>query len=270
MVIDCGDDRDGPGGRLRAAGVLAVREARGHVLRRRDARQLTSRCATRSSSRSASRCPSRRFTAGWGSGDGRSARGHRTAWSRRLSRAGRPSSRRWGRLRAPILTWAPSCRWVLYDALGPTLGNMAPASIMFGAAMQASMRYPDEVRAAGIEGDGMELASNLFDKLVSSPSGMVYSVSEYAQTWDRIAHPDGKIHLYIEELGRRVPVAGQRGACCRAGTASRFVPVGRRAPFVQRQRRNPRPRVAQEGQGRLAADQPRRRHRPRPWWTATV
>ncbi|WP_423921617.1 molybdopterin-dependent oxidoreductase [Candidatus Poriferisodalis sp.] len=89
---------------------------------------------------------------------------------------------------------------VLYDALGPTLGNMAPAAIMFGAAMQASMRYPDEVRAAGISGDGLELANNLFDKLVNSPSGMIYSVSEYSQTWDRIAHPDGKIHLFIEEL----------------------------------------------------------------------
>ena len=89
---------------------------------------------------------------------------------------------------------------VLYDSLGPTLGNMAPAAIMFGSAMQASMRYPDEVRAAGVEGEGLELASNLFDKLVDSPSGMIYSVSEYSQTWDRIAHPDGKIHLYIEEL----------------------------------------------------------------------
>ena len=89
---------------------------------------------------------------------------------------------------------------VLYESLGSTLGAMAPASIMFGAAMQASMRYPDEVRAAGIEGDGLELAGNLFDKLVSSPSGMIYSVSEYEQTWDRIAHADGKIHLFIEEL----------------------------------------------------------------------
>lgn len=89
---------------------------------------------------------------------------------------------------------------VLYDALGPTLGNMAPAAIMFGSSMQASMRFPDEVRAAGIDGDGLELANNLFDKLVNSPSGMIFSVSEYSQTWDRIAHPDGKIHVYIEEL----------------------------------------------------------------------
>ncbi|WP_419946158.1 molybdopterin-dependent oxidoreductase [Candidatus Poriferisodalis sp.] len=89
---------------------------------------------------------------------------------------------------------------VLYDTLGPTLGDMAPAAVMFGSAMQASIRYPDEVRAAGIEGDGVELASNLFDRLVNSPSGMIYSVSEYEQTWDRIAHPDGKIHLLIEEL----------------------------------------------------------------------
>ncbi len=89
---------------------------------------------------------------------------------------------------------------VLYESLGSTMGDMAPASIMFGAAMQASLRYPDEVRAAGIDGEGMELANNLFNNLMDSPSGMIYSVSEYEQTWDRIAHLDGRVHLFVEEL----------------------------------------------------------------------
>lgn len=89
---------------------------------------------------------------------------------------------------------------VLYDSLGSVLGNMAPASVIFGSAMQASMNFPDAVRATGITGDGLELASNLFDAILDAPSGLPVTVSDYAETWDRIAHPDGKIHLLIDEL----------------------------------------------------------------------
>lgn len=89
---------------------------------------------------------------------------------------------------------------VLYDSLGSTLGHNAHASVLFGAAMQASMRYGDEVRAAGIEGEGPELAANLFDTILNSPSGFTVTVSDYEDTWKRIAHADGKVHLFIEEL----------------------------------------------------------------------
>ena len=89
---------------------------------------------------------------------------------------------------------------VLYDSLKSNMGKMAPAAVMFGAAMNASLRFGDEIRAAGITGDGLELASNLFDALVNSPSGMAITVSEYSDTWDRIAHLDGKVHLMIPEL----------------------------------------------------------------------
>ncbi len=89
---------------------------------------------------------------------------------------------------------------VLYKSLKESLGDMAPAAVVFGAAMNASMRFGDQVRAAGIEGEGLELASNLFDALIEAPSGIAVTVSEYEDTWDRVAHLDGKIHLHIEEL----------------------------------------------------------------------
>ena len=88
----------------------------------------------------------------------------------------------------------------LYRSLGQSLGEMGPAAIMFGSAMQASMRFPDAIRAAGIKGDGLELANNLFDELINAKSGMIFSTSDYSTSFDRIKTPDGKIHIHIEEL----------------------------------------------------------------------
>jgi|TARA_Y100001936_G_scaffold234731_1_gene262163 anaerobic selenocysteine-containing dehydrogenase len=88
----------------------------------------------------------------------------------------------------------------LYRSLGQSLGEMGPAAIMFGSAMQASMRFPDAIREAGIKGDGLELANNLFDALINAKSGMIFSTSDYSTSFDRIKTPDGKIHIHIEEL----------------------------------------------------------------------
>ena len=88
----------------------------------------------------------------------------------------------------------------LYRSLGRSLGEMGPAAVMFGSAMQASMRFPDSIRAAGIKGDGLELANNLFDALLEAKSGIIFSTSDYATSFDRIKTSDGKIHIYIEEL----------------------------------------------------------------------
>ncbi len=88
----------------------------------------------------------------------------------------------------------------LYRSLGQSLGEMGLAAIMFGSAMQASMRFPDAIREAGIKGDGLELANNLFDALINAKSGMIFSTSDYSTSFDRIKTPDGKIHIHIEEL----------------------------------------------------------------------
>jgi anaerobic selenocysteine-containing dehydrogenase len=90
---------------------------------------------------------------------------------------------------------------VLYRTIGASMeGPDASGAVMMGSAIQASMRFPDQLRAAGAEGDGLDLANNVFDRILDSPSGMVITRSEYEDSWDRIQHPDGKIHLYIPEL----------------------------------------------------------------------
>ncbi|AQT78045.1 molybdopterin oxidoreductase [Mycolicibacterium litorale] len=86
--------------------------------------------------------------------------------------------------------------YVLYETLGPTLPEgMAGAAALWGLAQKAVMTYPDAVRRAG-HADG----NALFDAILSSPSGVTFSVHEYADDWMLISHPDHKIALVIPEM----------------------------------------------------------------------
>lgn len=86
--------------------------------------------------------------------------------------------------------------YVLYETLGPTLPDgMAGAAALWGLAQKAALTYPDAVRRAG-HADG----NALFDAVLSSPSGVTFSVHEYADDWTLIAHPDRKIALVIPEM----------------------------------------------------------------------
>jgi anaerobic selenocysteine-containing dehydrogenase len=90
---------------------------------------------------------------------------------------------------------------VLYETLGRTLGEgMAPAALLWGLAHQCAQRYPDSVRRAGITGEGLELGENLFDAILASPSGLTFTVDEPEVSWARLGHPDGKVHLVVDEL----------------------------------------------------------------------
>ena len=89
---------------------------------------------------------------------------------------------------------------VLYRTLGPTLPH--------GAAAAASL-WPMVLRCAQINSDGVERAgfgtgpdagSRLFDAIVDSPSGVVFTDDTWEATWQRIKTDDGLIHVEIPEL----------------------------------------------------------------------
>ena len=62
------------------------------------------------------------------------------------------------------------------------------------------MTYPDSVRAAGFEGEGLELGEALFDAVLASHSGLTFTIDEADVSWERIGTDDGRIHLAIPEL----------------------------------------------------------------------
>ncbi|HXG64258.1 MAG TPA: molybdopterin-dependent oxidoreductase [Blastocatellia bacterium] len=100
--------------------------------------------------------------------------------------------------RPELADYAPM---ILYRTLGPTLPDgAAAAAFLWATAHQFAARHPEAVRRAGHRGAGPMLGEALFEAILSSRSGVVFSVNEYEDTWDFIKHDDGLIHLEIPEM----------------------------------------------------------------------
>jgi formate dehydrogenase len=89
---------------------------------------------------------------------------------------------------------------ILYRTLGQTLPNgAAAAGALWAVAHRCASMSPDSVRRAGF-GEGFEAGEHLFDAIVSSPSGVVFTTDDYEETWRRIQTDDGRVRLSIPEL----------------------------------------------------------------------
>ena len=90
----------------------------------------------------------------------------------------------------------PFAPYLLYTTLGPTLGAGREATAaIWGLAQTTALAYPDSLRRAGFA-DGDEL----FDAVLSSPSGVVFTADDHEDTWRRMDTADGRINLVVDEL----------------------------------------------------------------------
>jgi formate dehydrogenase len=91
---------------------------------------------------------------------------------------------------------------VLYETLGKTLPDgAAAAAVVWALAHQCAQAYPESVRRAGFDGASpLEQGEKLFDAILASRSGVVFSDDGPEATWERVVTPDGKAHLAIPEL----------------------------------------------------------------------
>ena len=78
--------------------------------------------------------------------------------------------------------------------------DLREGAVLLGLALRAAMQSPASLERAGFGGTPMEAAQSLFDAIVSSPSGVVFSVDGWEEVLGRIATPDGKIHLALPDL----------------------------------------------------------------------
>ena len=95
---------------------------------------------------------------------------------------------------------APS---LLYRTLGPSLndGRSAQGAPFWALCHQFAQQKTKYAEAAGFTGDPWSIGENMFDTLINSPSGFIYTDSgDYADSWERVGYPDKKIRLHIEEL----------------------------------------------------------------------
>ncbi|MBF0350254.1 MAG: molybdopterin-dependent oxidoreductase [SAR324 cluster bacterium] len=90
---------------------------------------------------------------------------------------------------------------ILAETLGEALPDQAKAAAVFwGAAQIYAKQHKEAIQRAGIIDQGNGLGDALFEKILHSPSGTNISVHNYEDQWKWIKHPDGKIHLCIEEM----------------------------------------------------------------------
>ena len=90
---------------------------------------------------------------------------------------------------------------VLYRTLGPTLpAGMAPAASLWGIAQMYVRSQPKAAAAAGYGGHAIFAGNRLFDAILDSPSGVIFAVSDYADSWKAVRLPDHRVNLYLPEL----------------------------------------------------------------------
>jgi anaerobic selenocysteine-containing dehydrogenase len=86
--------------------------------------------------------------------------------------------------------------YVLYETLGPTLPDgLKGAAALWGLAQKTAMKYPEAVRRAG-HADG----NALFEAILHGRSGVTFTVHEYEDDFELIAHADHKIALEMPEM----------------------------------------------------------------------
>jgi anaerobic selenocysteine-containing dehydrogenase len=91
---------------------------------------------------------------------------------------------------------------VLYETLGPMLpGGARAAAVVWALAQQAAQAYPDSLRRAGFDGaTPLEQGEKLFDAILASRSGVVFSDDPPEATWERVVTDDGRVHTAVPEL----------------------------------------------------------------------
>jgi anaerobic selenocysteine-containing dehydrogenase len=90
---------------------------------------------------------------------------------------------------------------VLYRTLGETLPrDFAPAASLWGLSQIFVRKNRAAAARAGFAGSALAAGNKLFDAILSKPSGVIYSISEYADSWRAVRLPDHKINLRIDEM----------------------------------------------------------------------
>jgi len=91
---------------------------------------------------------------------------------------------------------------LLYRTLGPTLPDGAAAAApLYAACHRCAADYPRPVqRALETDAEGPALGELLFDRVLASRSGLVFTTHEYDEIWTLVKHSEGKVHLAVPEL----------------------------------------------------------------------
>ncbi len=74
------------------------------------------------------------------------------------------------------------------------------AAALWAPAYQCARSNRASVERAGFTGEGADLGEALFDAILKSPSGVTFSVDNYADTWSRVRTPTGRLDLDVAPM----------------------------------------------------------------------
>jgi anaerobic selenocysteine-containing dehydrogenase len=90
---------------------------------------------------------------------------------------------------------------VLYRTLASRMpAGTGAAAVLWGLCQNYVRRNPAAARRAGFGGSPLRAGNELFRAIVRSPSGVVFAVSDYADSWQAVRRPDQRVNLHIPEL----------------------------------------------------------------------
>ena len=90
---------------------------------------------------------------------------------------------------------------VLYRTLGPALPTgLESAALLWGAAQKCALQNRPSLERAGLAGEETALGDALFEAIITSPSGVTFSVDDHADSWTRVRTPGGQLDLANELL----------------------------------------------------------------------
>ncbi len=99
----------------------------------------------------------------------------------------------------PTLMGLAPC--ILYRTLGETLpAGLAEGAVLWGASFQYAMSTLGSINRAGFAGPPPVAGDALFQALLDTPTGVIFSVDGWADSFERVRTPSRRIELEIPEL----------------------------------------------------------------------
>lgn len=89
--------------------------------------------------------------------------------------------------------------YVLYETLGPTLGDARGTAALWGVSQLCAMNQPASVARAGFTGTGFEPGNRLFERILTGEA-VVFTRDDHDHAWDYVRRPDRRFTLEIPEL----------------------------------------------------------------------
>lgn len=121
----------------------------------------------------------------------------------RLAAAARSSIEEYGAELLEVFSERPELgglmTYMLYRTLGPTLEpGQEVAAALWGLCQRFVMAHPVEAARAGF--DGASAGHDMFEALCNSPSGVVMSIADHADSFAQLPKPENKIQMAIGPL----------------------------------------------------------------------